>query len=364
MREVLLQELSNSDINWILANGHQEEVVIGKSLVEPGIINGKFYIILEGTFISTISQNLNNPLTRAFAALDAEENPTLEIMRFSSGEVIGEKILITTSGITTTTKALEKSLVIAIPVQTLELKLKQDAGFAGRFYRAVAILYSDRLQSLLNRLSSSKTVPIQPVKDVLFIFGQLHDSDLSWLATNGITQRISRQATLICQGGPVDALYLLLQGKMAILVSPEQDNPLTRIFSTLEGNQSSEQELARLYKGGIVGESAFVDGRLPYATVKALEDSLVLGIPRSKLIAKLQQDVGFASRFYQAIATLLANKLQVLMNRMGYGRRVYNQGFTLDEKIIYDDEIDSKSLDKISIAAVKFDWMVDTLKVV
>lgn len=364
MREVLLQELSNSDINWMLENGHQQEFVSGKILLNPNIVTNTFYIILEGNFISTVSQDLNNPLTRAFATLEGKENPSLEIMRFSNGEVIGENPLVTTSKITTTTKALEKSLVLGIPLQKLELKLKEDVGFASRFYRAIAILYSDRLQSLINRLGRSKTLPIQPVKDVLLIFGKLYDSDLSWFVSNGITQRLSQQETLIRQGGPVDALYLLLQGKMTILVSPNQDNPLTRIFSTLEGNQSSEQELARLYKGGIVGESTFVDGRLPYATVKALENSLVLRISRPRLIAKLQQDVGFASRFYQAIATLLANKLQVVMNRMGYGRRVYNQGFSLDEKIIYDDEIDSNSLEQISIAAVRFDWIIDNLKAV
>lgn len=364
MREVLLQELSNSDINWILEHGHEQEVLIGTSIIGPETITSKFYIILEGTFIGTVSRNLNNPLNRVFAALEAEANTSSEIMRFSSGEVIGETTLVSTSETTITTKAVEKSLVIAIPMRKLELKLKQDQGFAGRFYRAIAILYSDRLQSLLNRLNHSKTVPIQPVKDVLFIFGKLHDSDLSWLVSTGVTQRIPQQETLIAQGGPIDALYLLLQGKMAVLVSANQENPLTRIFSTLEGSQSSEQELARLYKGAILGESAFVDGRLPYATVKALEDSLVLGIPRPKLIAKLQQDVGFASRFYQAITTLLANKLQVVMNRMGYGKQVYNQGFPLNEKVIYDDEIDAKSLEQISTAAVKFDWMMDNLKAV
>jgi len=32
-------------------------------------------------------------------------------------------------------------------------------------------------------------------------------------------------------------------------------------------------------------------------TVKALEKSLVMSIPRQQLAAKVQQDVGFASRF-------------------------------------------------------------------
>jgi len=82
----------------------------------------------------------------------------------------------------------------------------------------------------------------------------------------------------------------------------------------------------------------FIDVRLPSATVKALEDSLVLSIPRQQLAAKLQQDVGFASRFYRVIATLL--RLQGMLSRLGYGRRVY-KGQPLDEAIEYEDELDS-----------------------
>lgn len=364
MREVLLQELSNSDINWILANGHQKKITPGTVLLEPYKVTDTFYIILEGTLITTISQNVNNPLTRVFTTLEEEENLNVEIMRLSNGEVVGESFLVFTSNIKTTTKALEKSLVLEIPMQKLGVKLKQDKGFAARFYRAIAILYSDRLESIINNIGRSKIVPIQPIKDVLLIFGQLNESDLSWFVDNGIMQRLSQKDTLISQGGAVDALYLLLRGKMAVSVSQSNDNPLTRIFAALEENQSVEQEIARLYKGEIVGESTFVDRRLPYTTVKAIEDSLVLAIPRPKLIAKLEQDVGFSTRFYQAITTLLANRWEMMMNRIGYGRRVYNQGSPLDGNVVYDDEIDSKSLEQMSMAAVRFDWMVNNLKAV
>ena len=81
-----------------------------------------------------------------------------------------------------------------------------------------------------------------------------------------------------------------------------------------------------------MGETPFIDGRLPSATVKAIEDSLVLTIPRQQLAAKLQQDIGFASRFYRVIATLLSNRLQGMYSQLGYGRRVYSKGQPLDEK--------------------------------
>ncbi len=363
MREVLLQELSNSDIDWMLTTSHQREIPDGTVLVQAGKTADTFHILLEGTLIATVSQNRHNPLARAFATIEGDGTAGLEVVRFSSGEVIGENSLVGVRS-TTNIQALEKSLLMSIPLVQLEGKLKQDAGFAARFYRAIAILYSDRLQNLISRLGRSKLVQIQPIRDVLFIFGQLHDSDLDWFTANGKLKRIAPEEILLRQGGPVDALYVLLQGQMAVSISSNQDNPLTRIFTTLEGNKASEQEIAKLYKGEIIGEATFIDGRLPYANIKAVEDSLVLAIARSQLLAKLQQDVGFATRFYRAIATLLSDRFQGLLNRMGYRRHTYSPGQTLSEKVKYEDELDSDILEQMSLAAVRFDWMLESLKAI
>jgi bacteriocin-type transport-associated protein len=363
MREVLLQELSNSDIDWMFTTSHKREIPSETVLVQPGKVGDTFHILLEGTLIATVSQSRQNPLARAFATIEGDRTAGLEVVRFSSGEVVGENSLIGVPS-TTSIQALEKSLVMSIPLRQLEAKLKQDAGFASRFYRAIAILYSDRLQSLIERLGRSKLVQVQPIRDVLFIFGQLHDSDLDWFIANGKLKRIASQEILLRQGGPVDALYVLLQGQMNVSISSNQDNPLTRIFASLEGNKVPEQEIAKLYKGEIVGEATFIDGRLPYATIKAVEDSLVLAIARSQLLAKLQQDVGFSTRFYRAIATLLSDRFQGLLNRMGYRRHTYSPGQTLSENVKYEDELDSDVLEQMSLAAVRFDWMLESLKAI
>ncbi len=60
---------------------------------------------------------------------------------------------------------------------------------------------------------------------------------------------------------------------------------------------------------------------------------------RPLLIAKLQQDIGFAARFYQAIATLLADKLQRIISRLSVGRRTYTQGQSLSPEIRYEIDI-------------------------
>ena len=73
--------------------------------------------------------------------------------------------------------------------------------------------------------------------------------------------------------------------------------------------------LARLHVGEVIGEISFVDSRPPTATVTAVEDAVVLAIPRQRLFAKLPEDTGFAARFYQALSIFLAWRLATTSSR-------------------------------------------------
>ena len=362
MTEVLLKELSNSDINWMSAMGRQQEIAAGTVLVQEGQAADTLHIVLDGTLAVTVSQSDNNPLSRAFAAMEDGEISGREIARLSSGEIVGEIPFLGTRPTATTVKAIEKSLVMSIPQQQLAAKLRQDVGFASRFYRAIAILLSDRLQSLVNQLTRSKLAQGQALRDMLFVLGGLNDSDIDWIIATGSRQKIAANTVLIHSGGPVDALYILLNGTMTVSVCEDERNPLARAFAALEGGETSGREIARLSRGEIVGETPFIDARLPSATVKTIEDSMVLSIPRQQLAAKLQQDVGFSSRFYRVIATLLSNRLQGMLSRLGYGRRVYSKGQPLDENVEYEDELDSNVLDSMALAGTRFDWMLSRLR--
>ncbi|MBW4428472.1 MAG: cyclic nucleotide-binding domain-containing protein [Nostoc desertorum CM1-VF14] len=363
MREVLLKELANSDINWITAKGYQREIAPGTVLVEAGKATDSLHILLEGILTVTISQPDNNPLARAFAAIEGFEDTNQEIMRLSSGEVVGEILCVSNYLIGTKVKAVDKSLVISIPQQELTTKLQQDVGFASRFYRAIAIMLADRLDSIINQLGRKNLAQGQPLKDVLFVLGELHDSDIDWLMAYGKPQKILANTVVIHERGPVDALYILLNGSMSMSIAEDDRNPLTRAFAAIEESEISGREIARLSKGEIIGETPFIDGRLPSATFKTIEDSIVLGISRQQLAAKLQQDVGFASRFYQAIATLLSHRIQGLLTKLGYGRRVYSQGLALVENVQYEDELNYRVLDNVALAGKRFDWMMGRLSV-
>ena len=290
-------------------------------------------------------------------------NVLLKIARLFSGEIVGEIPFVDTCLTAATIQAVEKSLVMSIPQHKLAAKLQQDVGFASRFYRAIAIMLSDRIQSTINQLGRSNLAQGQPLRDVLFVLGKLHDSDIDWMMACGTKQKIPANTTLIREKGTVDALYILLDGIMSLSISEDECNPLARAFAAIEGNEISGREIARLSKGEIIGETPFIDGRLPFATLKTMEDSIVLSIDRQQMAVKLQQDIGFASRFYRAIAILLSQRLQAMLSQLGYCRRVYSQGLSLAENLEYEDELNDSVLDSVAIAGKRFDWMLARLRV-
>jgi CRP/FNR family transcriptional regulator, cyclic AMP receptor protein len=142
------------------------------------------------------------------------------------------------------------------------------------------------------------------MKKILFILGELADSDLDWLLYVGRKEPIAAGTTLIQEGFPIDTLYIVLSGSLRVTV------------------ESIGQEIARLDSGDIVGEISFLDARPPMATVRAATDSLVFSIPQAQLQQKLQSDSGFAARFYRAIALFMADRLRQTVALLGYGEQV------------------------------------------
>jgi bacteriocin-type transport-associated protein len=358
MTDVLLKELSNSDIDWISAAGQRNEVSAGTVLSQPDNPMHDFHILLEGSLSVTLSQPDNNPLSLAYAALEGNTSSDWEIDRLCSGEIAGDIPFLHTPATTTTVKAVERSLVMSIPQQQLAAKLQQDFEFAARFYRAITILLFERMRRLVRQVGRSSQVQGQPIRDALFVFSELNDSDIDWMMATGAKEQIAANTLLIRERGPVDALYILLSGSMALSIAEDDRNPLARAFAALEERESLGREIAKLSRGEIIGETAFIDGSLPMTTVRTLEDSSVLIIPRQQLATKLQHDTGFASRFYRVIATLIANRVQGMLRQAGYGRRTYSRGQSLRESVKYEDELDINVLDQMALAGAKFDWIL------
>jgi CRP/FNR family transcriptional regulator, cyclic AMP receptor protein len=173
------------------------------------------------------------------------------------------------------------------------------------------------------------------VRKALYILGILDDNDASWLASTGKARSISAGAVIIQQGVPVDSVFILIDGQLQVY--------------------SGTVEIAKLLAGEIVGEISFVDSRPPSASVKATVASQVLAIPKTTLRAKLQKDLGFASRFYLSLATFLADRLRLANAQLTTGQK----GVEGQEEDL--DELPVDMLENIALASARFDMIVKRL---
>jgi CRP-like cAMP-binding protein len=173
------------------------------------------------------------------------------------------------------------------------------------------------------------------MRKALYILGILDDSDVSWLATTGQARSISAGKVIIQQGVPVDSVFILIDGQLQVY--------------------AGSVEIAKLLAGEIVGEISFVDSRPPSASVKATVDSQVLAIPKAVLRAKLQRDLGFASRFYLSLATFLADRLRLADAHLTTGQ----QGVEGQEEDL--DELPVDMLENIALASARFDMIIKRL---
>jgi CRP/FNR family transcriptional regulator, cyclic AMP receptor protein len=179
------------------------------------------------------------------------------------------------------------------------------------------------------------------VRKVLFLFRDLSDADIEWLAVTGERRQVPKATILIQEGKPVQDLYILLEGQLTVLVSS-----LDKQFT-----------VNTLQKGEVIGELSFLDSRPPSATVVAATDAVLLAIPREKLKAKLTRDVFFAAKFYRSLGVFLADRLRSNTRRLGYGNSV-----SLRPEDSTADEIDPELLESVGLAAKRFELLVEHLK--
>jgi CRP/FNR family transcriptional regulator, cyclic AMP receptor protein len=167
----------------------------------------------------------------------------------------------------------------------------------------------------------------------LVILNELDNDDLNWLARTGRKKVLTPGDVLIYEGEQISALYIILTGKFRVSLKALQN-----------------KDLAIISRGEIVGEISFIDERPPLATVTALEDSVVLAIPRLELSIKLQKNLGFASRFYRGISMCLADRMHNTVRRLGYDSDDQN------EEII-SEELSPSLQDNLALAEAKFNWL-------
>ena len=128
---IILGQLNDYDVEWLIENGVNEAKTKGDVLIKQGIAIEMIYIILKGDF-DVIDDVSNHKLAKV-----------------GPGEILGEMSFIDANPPSATVIANEEAIVHAINKTTVNDKIKDDAQFAIRFYKAIATLLSDRLRTAI-----------------------------------------------------------------------------------------------------------------------------------------------------------------------------------------------------------------------
>ncbi len=180
------------------------------------------------------------------------------------------------------------------------------------------------------------------MRKVLYLFGQLSDSDVDWLARTGKLEKLGAGTAIVHMGKSVDNIYIVLEGTFSV-------------FFTSDFSRSA----ATLHSGEVVGEMSFIDARPPSASVRSDGSALVLKISKALLQAKLDEDTGFAARFYRSTSMLLSDRLRQLNGQLARIQAGADGQELIDE---LEDELDPNVLEGISFAGNRFDRMLKSLR--
>lgn len=131
------------------------------------------------------------------------------------------------------------------------------------------------------------------MRKALYILGDLMDQDLIWLARAGELRKVAKGDKLIAEGRPLEDLFIVTDGKLAVVVGGS--------------------EVAELGTGDVAGEMSFVEKQPPSADVVAKGDARVLAVPRRALLEEFRRNEAFAARFYRALAVFLSDRLRSMM---------------------------------------------------
>jgi CRP/FNR family cyclic AMP-dependent transcriptional regulator len=121
-------QLTDEDVEWLTRKGGVEEVASGTALIREGQPIDSVYVVLTGSFAVS------------------REGGARPVARVGPGEMLGEMSFIEASLPSADITASTDSAVLRIPRPELARRLVSDHPFAARFYRAVAMMLSDRLR--------------------------------------------------------------------------------------------------------------------------------------------------------------------------------------------------------------------------
>ncbi len=231
----------------------------GETLFDQGDAGDGIYVVLAGRLKAYKVED------------DGSEVPLGEM---AAGSTVGEIQVLTGGTRTATVRAVEPSELARISTAVFDELLRRSPET-----RREMVAVNER------RLDRSLLVEVLPK-----LFGPLDEEAMAELRSIGRQREIRRGELLIRKGDPGESCFLLLRGRLAVLVEDE------------DGREAVLGEIAR---GEPVGEMALITGEPRSTSVRAIRDSRVVEIPRDRFEALVARD----PQVLMAIARILVERL-------------------------------------------------------
>ena len=138
------------------------------------------------------------------------------------------------------------------------------------------------------------------MKNLLDLLSALSAEDVDWIIAEGSEQNVIANSRIINEGELPESMFIVLQGLLGVHLSIMGD-----------------KQLRVLGPGEIVGEMSFLENEPANASVTAVESSLLLEIPKSKLIQKIDDDPRFSARLHRSLAAMLSRRLRESVGSLG-----------------------------------------------
>ncbi len=153
------------------------------------------------------------------------------------------------------------------------------------------------------------------------LFGRVSESDLEELATHLIERRFPKNATVVEEGLPGDYMYVIREGRVKVTKASEDGRE--KIMNFLE-------------TGAFFGDMALVGDETRSASVKTLEESVLLALSRRDFIDLLRQSPDLSLSVIEELANRLreTNEQARSLSFQGVEERTRN----LFERIARDEE--------------------------
>ena len=155
MRKILyiLGHLHDEDIDWMADTGQVLELADGELLIRESVMTDHLFILLNGS-----------------AEVEASGVGVVAVLR--AGDVVGEMAFVDHAPPSASVRAVGRLEYLAVEKHKLQERLDNDAPFAARFYKALAVFLSERLR----KANTLARTPASEEDKFHHMLSRLHDT--------------------------------------------------------------------------------------------------------------------------------------------------------------------------------------------